>query len=457
MEMSIIEAIEQICLEKSLSKEKVLEAIEQALAAAYRKDFGEKNQNIKVEFNPVNGAMKIFDIKTVVEDSLLEEFQKEMEEGESEEAPSSEIASEGEKEKKRFNPRTDIALTEARRIKKSMKQGDEIKIELSLPEDFGRVAAQTAKQVIIQRLREAERQNIFDTFKDQEGKVLNGVIQRRENNNLFVVDLNGTAAVLPPSEQVREEKYYPGQKLRFYIATVNMTPRGPEIITSRRHSEIVKELFRLEIPEINSGVVEIKGIAREAGLRSKVAVISNDENIDPIGSCIGQKGVRIQTIINELNGEKIDIIEYSEDAAKFIGNALSPAKVTSVVLNEQEKKTIVSVKENQFSLAIGRDGQNVRLAARLTGWAIEVVKDGETFGEGVSANQEGELQGGETGEPITEIEAEQLGEEEKTKEESVPELVEELKEEMSSETIGGEIVAGAGEEVVEETPGKLEE
>lgn len=442
-------AIEQICLEKNLAKEKVLEAIEQALAAAYRKDFGEKNQNIKVEFNPVNGAMKIFDIKTVVEDSLWEEFQKEMEERKSEE-----IASEEEKEKKRFNPRTDIALAEARKIKKSMKLGDEIKTELSLPEDFGRVAAQTAKQVIIQRLREAERQNIFDTFKNQEGKVINGVIQRRESNDSFVVDLNSTTAILPPSEQVREEKYYPGQKLRFYIAAVNMTPRGPEIITSRRHSEIVKELFRLEIPEINSGVVEIKGIAREAGLRSKVAVVSNDENIDPIGSCIGQKGVRIQTIINELSGEKIDIIEYSEDQAKFISNALAPAKATLVILNEDGKKSVVSVKENQFSLAIGRDGQNVRLAARLTGWAIEVVKDSETTGEGVSANNEGEIQGGETGEPITEIKADEpaspdasLGgiEKEETTE-TVSELVEELKEEMSSETVGGEVVAGAGEE-----------
>ncbi|MEK7580137.1 MAG: transcription termination factor NusA [Patescibacteria group bacterium] len=449
METSIMGAIEQICLEKNLAKEKVLEAIEQALAAAYRKDFGEKNQNIKVEFNPVNGAMKIFDIKTVVEDSLWEEFQKEMEERKSEE-----IASEEEKEKKRFNPRTDIALAEARKIKKSMKLGDEIKTELSLPEDFGRVAAQTAKQVIIQRLREAERQNIFDTFKNQEGKVINGVIQRRESNDSFVVDLNSTTAILPPSEQVREEKYYPGQKLRFYIAAVNMTPRGPEIITSRRHSEIVKELFRLEIPEINSGVVEIKGIAREAGLRSKVAVVSNDENIDPIGSCIGQKGVRIQTIINELSGEKIDIIEYSEDQAKFISNALAPAKATLVILNEDGKKSVVSVKENQFSLAIGRDGQNVRLAARLTGWAIEVVKDSETTGEGVSANNEGEIQGGETGEPITEIKADEpaspdasLGgiEKEETTE-TVSELVEELKEEMSSETVGGEVVAGAGEE-----------
>jgi len=358
---TILSAIEEICQEKKLSKEKVLEAIEQALASAYRKDFGNKLQNLKVIFEPESGQMKVFDEKIVVEDFVEEKKEQDIE---------------NQEDKKRFNPKTDIQLSEAKKIKKKAKIGDVIKQKLEIPAEFGRIAAQTAKQVIVQRLREAERESIYEKYKEQEGTIINGSVQRQERQSILI-DLKDATAILPLSEQIREERYHPDQKIKFYILSVNKVTKGPEIILSRRHPEILKELFKLEIPEIANNTVEIKAIAREAGNRSKVAVWTKEESIDPIGACIGQRGVRIQTIINEIGGEKIDIIEYSEDPEKFIANALSPAKVASLKLDKKDNSALVKVKQGQLSLAIGRDGQNVRLAAKLSGWRIDVQEQTE--------------------------------------------------------------------------------
>ncbi|MDP3042930.1 MAG: transcription termination factor NusA [bacterium] len=374
----ISNAIKQICDEKGLSYAAVIVTIESALAAAYRKDFGERNQNIKVEFDPEDGKSKVFDMKTVVED-MPEEVESEKLKVESDEEKKAEIvAAEAdreapeEEEKRRFNPKTEIQLTDAKLVKKTAKIGDEIKTKLPVPDAYGRMAAQTAKQVIIQKLREAEREMIFNEFKEKEHEVVAGVIQRHEGR-IVLVDLGKTAGILPGDEQIRGEQYNPGQRIKVFIKEVNITSRGPEIILSRTSDEILKKVFYLEIPEISNGLVEIKSVAREAGSRSKVAVSATGENVDPIGSCVGQRGARIQTIISELGGEKIDIIEYNENLAKFVANALSPAKTLSVNIDEKNKKALVNVAEDQLSLAIGRDGQNVRLAARLTGWRIDII------------------------------------------------------------------------------------
>jgi len=376
----ITNAIKQICEEKNLSYEAVLETIESALAAAYRKDFGEKNQNIKVEFDPETAKSKVYDVKTVVED-LPEEIE-EADKAVGEEKPIMETATVEaevpagevvpEEEVRKFNPKTELQIKDAKLIKKTAKVGDVIKTKLSVPAEYGRMAAQTAKQVIIQKLREAERDMIFSEFKNKEHEVVAGLVQRREGR-VVLVDLDKAVGVLPAEEQIMNERYRPGDRIKVYVKQVGVTPRGPEIILSRTSDEILKKVFYLEIPEISNGLVEIKAVAREAGNRSKVAVDARGENVDPIGSCVGQRGARIQTIISELGGEKIDIIEYDEDTAKFIAKALAPAKVLSVELNESEKRAVAKVAEDQLSLAIGREGQNVRLAARLTGWKLDIV------------------------------------------------------------------------------------
>jgi len=360
---NLITTINEICQEKNLSKEKVLEAIEQALATAYRKDFGNKNQNIKVKLDLKTGEIEVFDEKIVVEDSKAKELEKEEKEKE-------------EKEKK-FNPKKEIILSEAKKIKKNVKIGEEIRIKLPVPSDFGRVAAQSAKQVIIQRLREAERDVLYEEYKEKEGKVITGIVQRREKGNVLI-DLGKITGILPFHEQIEGEKYLPGERLKVYVLEVKQVPRGPEIIVSRAHPEIIREIFKSEIPEIANGIVEIKSIAREAGSRTKVAVYTKEKGVDPIGTCIGQRGSRIQTIINEIGGERIDIVEYSDNPTRFITNALSPAKISSVkISDEKEKIAQVKVKPDQLSLTIGKAGQNVRLAAKLTGWKIEVEKEEE--------------------------------------------------------------------------------
>jgi N utilization substance protein A len=370
----ITSAIKQICEEKNLSYEAVITTIESALAAAYRKDYGEKNQNIKVEFNPDTAESKVFDIKMVVEDVPEEELtavETENEEDTVVARPESESVNENE-DVHRFNPKTEIQISEAQAIKKSYKLGDEIKTALEVPAEYGRMAAQTAKQVIIQRLREAERDMIFDEFKDKEHEVITGVVQRREGR-VILVDLGKTTGIILPEDQVRTEHYNSGERIKVYVREVKITPKGPEILLSRTSDEILKKVFYLEIPEMSNGLIEIKAVAREAGSRSKVAVQAESDNIDPIGSCVGQRGSRIQTIISELGGEKIDIISYEEEPAKFIANALAPAKVNNVKLDEEYHTALVKVDDDQLSLAIGNSGQNVRLAARLTGWKIDIA------------------------------------------------------------------------------------
>lgn len=377
----IKQAIEQICEEKNIGYDSVIETIEAALAAAYRKDFGEKNQNIKAEFEVDTGGVKVFDVKTVVEDVDLEEQDKEWEEMRERKEAGENIAEED--ELKRFNPKTEIMISEAKDIKKVIKVGDELIQALEIPDAFGRMAAQTAKQVIIQRLREVERETIYTDFKAQEGDLTTGTVQRKEGR-LVMVDVGNAVGIIPMEEQIMNERYNTGQRLRVLILSVEMTNKGPQIVLSRSHPDVLKEIFSMEVPEISAGTVEIKAIAREAGARSKVAVWTDDENIDPVGSCVGQRGTRVQTIINELNGEKIDIIEWDDDTEKFIANALSPAKVLGINLDEKERIAKVQVASDQLSLAIGKEGQNVRLAAKLTDWKIDIagseeekVEDGE--------------------------------------------------------------------------------
>jgi N utilization substance protein A len=369
MANEISNAIKHICEEKNLPLDAVIGAIEAALAAAYRKDFGDKNQNIKVVFNADNAQTVVFDVKTVVEDLDLEEQEKELELLRERREAGEDI--EEDDEVKRFNPRSEIMLSEARQINPDYKIGDVIETKLEVPSEYGRMAAQTAKQVIIQRLREAERDHIFDEYKDKESTLVLGTITRREGRR-YLVDLGQATAILPPEEQIDREGYNTGTRMNFYIVKVHMGNKGPEIILSRTHPDIVKELFAMEVPEIAAGSVEIRGISREAGSRSKVAVYTEDDNIDPIGSCVGQKGSRIQTIISELGGEKIDIIQWEEDPKKYISNALSPAKVNKIEIDEDVKTASVMVNEDQLSLAIGKSGQNVRLAARLVGWKIDI-------------------------------------------------------------------------------------
>lgn len=377
MANEISNAIKHICEEKNLPLDAVIGAIEAALAAAYRKDFGDKNQNIKVVFNADNAQTVVFDVKTVVEDVDLEEQEKELELLRERREAGEDI--DEDEEVKRFNPRSEIMLTEARLINSDYKIGDVIETKLEVPAEYGRMAAQTAKQVIIQRLREAERDHVFNEYQDKEGTLVLGTVTRREGRR-YLVDLGQATAILPPEEQIPREGYNTGTRLNFYVVKVHMTNKGPEIILSRTHPDIVKELFAMEVPEIAAGSVEIKGIAREAGSRSKVAVYTDDESIDPIGSCVGQKGSRIQTIISELGGEKIDIIQWEEDAKKYIINALSPAKVNKIEVDEETRNATVTVNEDQLSLAIGKSGQNVRLAARLVGWKIDINPNADGTG-----------------------------------------------------------------------------
>ena len=386
----ISSAIKQLCEEKNLDYKAVIEAVEMALAAAYRKDYGERNQNIKVSFNPETGASKVYDVKTVVDNLPAEEeaemlknlynpapIPKESFEDRSKrkekELEEIEMDANAEEEEKKFNPKTDIQLKEAMILKNGAKIGDELRLDLAIPESYGRMAAQTAKQVIIQKIREMERDMILTEFKDKEHEVVSGVVQRREGRFVFV-DLGKAVGLLPIEEQVRGERYNTGDRVKVYIKEVREGHKGPEIILSRRSEEILKKVFYLEIPEIANGLVEIKAVAREAGSRSKVAIWTDEENVDPVGSCVGQRGSRVQTIISELSGEKIDIIEYDENPVKFIANALAPAKVLSIELNEEENKASVKVDSDKLSLAIGKAGQNVRLAARLTGWKIDIIE-----------------------------------------------------------------------------------
>ncbi|MFA5777568.1 MAG: transcription termination factor NusA [Parcubacteria group bacterium] len=382
-------AILQIAEEKGISKDKVVETIEAALAAAYKKEYGKKGQHIRAEFNEVDGSANFFKLLEVVDESVREfvEAQTDAEltqtDADKNKTDSDEkYANTNLEEDKlpRFNVERDITEEEAKKIKKGVKVGDIIEIALESKSEYGRIAAQTAKQVIIQKIREAERDSMFKEYKEKEGEVISGTIQRIEGKNVYV-DLGKSIGVLFSSEQIERERYRIGQRIKVYLAKVESDPKGPGITLSRVHPEIIRRLFELEVPEVFSGIVEIKNIAREAGSRTKIAVSSKEEGVDPIGSCVGQKGTRVQAVIDELIGEKIDIIEWSENAEKFIAAALSPAKVLSVELNEERRESVVKVPEDQLSLAIGKQGQNVRLAAKLTGWRIDVVGNAKDMEE----------------------------------------------------------------------------
>lgn len=409
MSSPIVQAIQQICDEKGISYDAVIETIEAALAAAYRKDFGQKNQNIKVIFDAESGGTRVFDVKKVVSDAFVEAALKEIEERAAQAAalaeqgltapaateavpvvPVGEVVASGEPtEEEKYNAKLHLSLAEARAIKPDVELGEELKIELEIPGAFGRMAAQTAKQVITQRLREAERFKLFEEFKDKEGQLLVGTVQRRDGRVVFV-DLGRVTGILLPEDQMPSEPYAIGDRVKVFVLAVQMTAKGPEIRLTRTHPEIVRKLFTLEIPEVASGAVVIHAIAREPGSRTKVAVSSTQENVDPIGSCIGQRGSRIQTVIAEIGGEKIDIIEWNADPVAFIRNALSPAQVQEVALDESEKTARVTVVRDQLSLAIGRGGQNVRLAARLSGWKINVVEAEGEAGSGAEAAETAE-------------------------------------------------------------------
>jgi N utilization substance protein A len=343
MKSDFMLAITQLSAEKNLPRETVLEAVEAALVSAYKKNNFAPNQDILVRINPNTGGIKVWLQKTVVE------------------VPT--------------DQRREITLEEALKLKPDAQLGDTVEIEAT-PSNAGRIAAQTAKQVILQRLHEAEHSAIFEEFADKEGEIVTGMVRRIEPRQLFI-DLGRTEAILPAAEQVHNERYRVGQRLKVCLLEVIQTNRGPRVLVSRSHPNLLRRLFELEIPEILNGTVEIKAIAREAGYRSKVAVVAHQEGIDPVGCCVGLRGIRIQNIVNELSGEKIDVIMWSPDKSTFITNALSPAHVVSVSVNEEGETATVVVPDNQLSLAIGKEGQNVRLAAKLIGLRIDIKSASE--------------------------------------------------------------------------------
>ena len=393
---SFTAAIQQIADEKGISREKIIETIEMALASAYKRDYGKRGQIVRAKLEPETGKVVFRQIKIVVDETMIkseeevaaeeEERQQQAGEGASDAKhsvshmasgsrhPDTDDEEETGEKKVRFNPERHIMLEEARAINPDVVSGEELTFALPEQEDYGRIAAQTAKQVIIQRIREAEREAVFEEYKDKEGELVSGLVQRIEGNNVFV-DIGRTVGMLPSEEQIPGERYHIGQRIKVLLTLVEKNQRGPGVFLSRTHPRLLRKLFEIEVPEIASEVVEIKSVAREPGSRSKVAVVSHESGVDPVGSLVGQKGVRVSTVIQELGGEKIDVIAWVEDPAKFIANALSPAKVLDVIVREERKEAQAIVPEDQLSLAIGKAGQNVRLAAKLTGWRIDVRSD----------------------------------------------------------------------------------
>lgn len=354
-------ALAQLEEERKIPKEKIIEAIEQALAAAYKKDYGKKGQIIRAKLNAEVGDVDFYQVKIVVDESTVripEEGEEETEDTSDDERP-------------RFNSEHHIMLEDAKIIKSGAELEDEIIFPLELQDDFGRIAAQTAKQVIIQKIREAERASVIDEYGAREGEIISGIVQKFERGMVYV-DIGRAIGVIPPEEQIPGERVSRGQRIKAYLFHVDDSPRGVTLKLSRTHPKLIEGLFALEAPEVASGVVEIKAIAREAGSRSKIAVYSDDEHIDPVGSCVGQKGIRVTTVMSELGAEKIDIIPWSEDPATYVSNALSPARVINIETLDGEHKAMIEVADDQLSLAIGKGGQNVRLAAKLTGWKIDI-------------------------------------------------------------------------------------
>src|SRR3989344_822512 len=373
-------AVEQIAQEKGVDTGKIFEALEASIAAAYKKEYCQRGEVVKSKFDSKTGELKFWKVKTVVDENTVRVIE------EVEEARSTEVGrEEGEDLLPRYNPDRHLFLEEARKIKPDAQVGEELIFPLETHDDFGRIAAQTAKQVILQKLREVERISILEEFQNKQGEIVSGVIQRYDRGNVFV-DLGRATGIVFYNESIPGEHYTVGDRMRFYIAAVQEESRIPGIILSRSHPKFVSRLFELEVPEIADGAVEIKAIAREPGSRSKIAVVSKTEGIDPVGSCVGQRGTRVMAVSNELGQEKIDIAQWSEDPAKFVANSLSPAKVKSVEIM-QRREAKVFVDDNQLSLAIGKGGQNVRLAAKLTGWKIDVgsaSKPAESQAEGIA-------------------------------------------------------------------------
>ncbi len=348
-----MQAFEELGRERGISPEVLFDAIEAALISAYRRNFSSA-QNARVLLDRSTGEYHVYAIKTVVEEV--------------------------------GNDITEISLADARAISPDYELEDVLEIEVT-PANFGRIAAQTAKQVVVQRIREAERGNIFDEFSSRSSDIVTGTVQRVENQNVYI-DLGKTEAILPAAEQIEGEEYRYGDRIKAYILEVRKTSKGPQISVSRTHPGLLKRLFELEVPEIQEGIVEIKSVARESGMRSKIAVFSRDEEVDPVGACVGHKGLRVQAVVNELRNEKIDIVKWNADAARYIANALSPAKVVSVAVNEEEKVSRVVVPDYQLSLAIGKEGQNARLAAKLTGWRIDIRSESQAEGEELDENMD---------------------------------------------------------------------
>lgn len=352
--------IEQLAEERGIPKEKMLEAVEGALATAYKKEFGKRGQIVRAAFDPQSGNVDFVQIKTVVtpESVRILKEDEEFEYNPDDERPV-------------YSEEQHLFLEDAKRIKRDATEGDEIVFPLERRTDFGRIAAQTAKQVIMQKIREAERASVVEEFGGKEGDIVSGVVQRMERGNLFV-DLGRATGIMPYQEQIPGERYRPGERIRAYLFSVEEGQRGVFLRLSRAHPKFLEKLFEMEVPELASETIAVKGVVREPGSRSKIAVQSLDDRIDPVGALVGQRGVRVSTVTSELGGERIDIIEWSEEPAEFIEDALSPAEVLSVTLNNDEQRAVVEVTDDQQSLAIGRGGQNVRLAAKLTGWAIDI-------------------------------------------------------------------------------------
>ena len=339
MNHEFMEALDELEKDRGIDKEILIDTIEQALLTAYKKNFGSA-QNVRVEIDRERGDVRVFSQRVVVDESDL------------------------------YDTFLEIELNDAREISPNYELGDIIENEVT-PKDFGRIAAQTAKQVVVQRIREAERSIIYNEYKEKEYDIITGTVLREDKGNVFV-NIGKLETAIGPNEQIPREKYKFNEKIKLYVVEVKNTSKGAQIIVSRTHPGLVKRLFELEVPEIYEGVVEIKSISREAGSRSKIAVVSHDENVDPMGACVGPKGARVQNIVNELKGEKIDIIKWSKNPEEFIASSLSPAKVVSVTVDEDSKSAKVIVDDNQLSLAIGKEGQNVRLAAKLTNWKIDI-------------------------------------------------------------------------------------
>ncbi|MFC3882535.1 transcription termination factor NusA [Bacillus songklensis] len=348
MSSELLDALDLLEREKGIGKEVIIEAIEAALISAYKRNFNQA-QNVRVDLNLEKGTMRVFARKDVVDEV--------------------------------FDPRLEISVEEAQRINPNYQVDDIVEIEVT-PKDFGRIAAQTAKQVVTQRVREAERGVIYSEFADREEDIMTGIVQRQDSRFIYV-SLGKIEALLPLNEQMPNEQYKPHDRIKVYITKVERTTKGPQIYVSRTHPGLLKRLFEKEVPEIYDGTVEIKSVSREAGDRSKISVHSDLADVDPVGACVGPKGQRVQAVVNELKGEKIDIVRWSKDPVEFVANALSPSKVLDVIVDEGEKATTVIVPDYQLSLAIGKKGQNARLAAKLTGWKIDIKSESEAEQEGI--------------------------------------------------------------------------